>query len=383
MKSLKMNGLQRLLSFVLIAVLLICIVGFAAGGWQSNPDNEPDSGNVGDKTDKTDENTDGDNSNDTEQNTPPANDTPDDTETPPVPEPPKYYSTVTGLEITEEQSTAIPLGFVIDPSATLYGNSYADITFEFPIENGNTRMLSYISNVAALWKIGSLAPTRAFISGTSNFFGGVVISYGNDDIIKYSAWDASKIEIDISAVSACYYVENTLYIYTSKDMVNLALNNSVLSSNNGYKNAPYNFAELETNITGTADAKTVIIPYSKSNETEFYYSEISEQYLYFKTGTRKVDMLNGKNLSFTNVFILFANATTYEKATGTELIMDTSTGGAGYYISRGTVTEIHWSLNGSGDLEFNTLSGEKLTVNRGNSYIGYFKASNASDVVFA
>ena len=35
-------------------------------------------------------------------------------------------------------------------------------------------------------------------------------------------------------------------------------------------------------------------------------------------------------------------------------------------------------VNENGELEFKTLNGDRLTVNRGNAYIGYFKASNAS-----
>ena len=47
------------------------------------------------------------------------------------------------------------------------------------------------------------------------------------------------------------------------------------------------------------------------------------------------------------------------------------------------MTEIRWSVDDDGNLEFKTLSGERLTVNRGNSYIGYYKASNASKITIA
>ena len=93
-------------------------------------------------------------------------------------------------------------------------------------------------------------------------------------------------------------------------------------------------------------------------------------------------MLNGKNVAYTNLFILFANTTTYEKSEGTEMVIDTLSGGKGYYLSGGTMTEIYWSVSLEGALEFRTLNGEILTVNRGNSYIGYYKASQMSSVVF-
>lgn len=388
MKSFKMNSLQRLVSFILIAVLLICTVGFAANGWQSTND-DPDSGEVGNSTDKTDENTDGISPpSDNNSNNNPGGDSmenPNENEIPdePVIELPKYKSPITGLEISEEEAFTTPVGFVLNPTMPLYGISNSDLTIEFPIENGSTRILSYTTNSSLLWKVGSLAPTRAFISSTSNFFGGIVVSYGNDDIVKYSAWDTSKIDLDISKISECYYIENTLYVYTSKDLVDLAKQKSPTLNTSTYKTAPYILNELEDDILGTTKASSVIIPFSSSNETELYYSDTSEQYLYFKSGSRKVDMLNGKNISFTNVFVLFSNAVTYEKSSGTELVIDTTSGGAGYYISKGYMTEIRWSVDESGALQFKTLKGEKLTVNKGNAYISYYKASNSSKVTVA
>ena len=388
MKTLNMSSLQKLISFILIVVLLICTVGFAADGWQS-PSDEPDSGKVDDTTGEADENKDGNTPPPSESTDPPDSVEPDinepeptpPTEEPPVEEPkPVYKNSITGLEITAEQSTETPLGFVLDPESPLYGVSSADLTLEFPIEDGSTRMLSYTTNYSMLWKVGTLAPTRAFISGSSNFFGGVVISYGNDDIVRYSAWDTDKIDLDISKITDCYYVENTLYVYTSKDLVDIASKSSPQLSKTPYKTPPFIFNDAETDIIGTTEAKTVTIPYSSKNETELYYSETSGKYLYFKSGARKVDMLNGKNVAFTNVFVLFANATTYEKADGTELVIDTLSGGTGYYISKGYLTEIRWSIDEGGSLKFKTLSGEQLTVNAGSSYISYYKASNASKV---
>jgi len=388
MKSFKMSSLQKLVSFVLIAVLLICTVGFAADGWRS-PNDEPDSGNVDDTTGEADENTDGDNPPNEEPTDPPTEDPTDVPSTEPEPEPitptptppaPVYTNTITGLEISAEQNSQTPIGFVLDPQAPLYGVSSSDLALEFPLEDGKSRLLTYTTNYSMLWKVGTLAPTRAFISGSSNFFGGIVVSYGNDDIVKYSAWDTSKIDLDVSKVTDCYYVENTLYIYTSKELVDIAAKTTPALSNSPYKTAPYLFNITDEDVKGTTEATTVTIPYSDKNETNLYYSETSGQYLYFKSGSRKVDMLNGKNVSFKNVFVLFANATTYEKADGTELVMDTLSGGTGYYISAGYLTEIRWSIDENGNLKFRTLSGEQLTVNKGTSYISYYKASNASKV---
>lgn len=375
MKSIKLGNLQRLLTFVLIAIMLIGTVGFAVNGWQQGemPPNE-----------ETPDNNDGipgdDNTVDT--NPPTDNTTPPTDELPPEEiELPKFYNTYTGLETTEEYSKNTPIGFVINPSMPIYGISNSDITIEFPIEDGSTRLLTYTTNDSLLWKVGSLSPTRAFITGMSNFFGGIVISYGNDDIVKYSAWDTDKFNLDLSRHSDCYYIENTLYVYTSKDKVAEAESrNNIYGTSNS--KIPFKFSADFENIYGSTEASTVTIPYSQSQKTEFQYSETSKEYLYFKDGQRKIDMLNGKNISFSNLFILFCNATTYEKSEGTELVLDTTSGGRGYYISLGTKTEITWSVSSEGALEFRTLSGEELTVNRGTSYIGYYKASQSFNIIF-
>ena len=372
MKSFKMNSLQRLLSFLLLAVLLVLIIGFAASGWQAESNNEPDSGNVGNITDETDENTDG---TDTPTNSP---STPDDKEPETEITTPKYYNKYTGLEVSEQAFQTYPIGLTMNPSAPLYGISSADITFEFPIEGGKTRLLSYTTNYSSLWKIGTLEPTRDYISATSRFVGGIVVCYGNDDIVKYSAWNASEINLDISKITDCYFIENTLYVYTSTNMIGTAAEANTAIKQSGYNDAPYIFSD--SLVSGTTNANTVMIPYSESEETELYYSETSAHYLYFKNGTRKVDMLNGKNVAYTNVFVLFANATTYEKADGTELIIDNYSGGSGYYISKGFMTEIRWCVSETGELEFRTLGGEILAVNRGNSYVAYYKASEAYKV---
>ncbi len=378
MKSSKPNSPQRLLSFVLIAILLICVVGFAAAGWNKSPETEPDISDVNsdNESDEADENKDGNQSNsDGNEETNQEN---SDTEEPEKPEePPKYYSVVTGFEISEEEFFSSPLAFVQNPALSLYGISGADITVEFPTENGDTRLLSFTTRHSSLWKVGSLMPTRDYITEMANLLGGTVISYGKDDVVKYSAIDTSKLSLDLSKFSGSYFIQNTYSVYTSADMVLSAIQKSNLPTS-PYKTMPYIISDSK--VIGTSPASSVIIPFSDIDETEFYYSEKTGEYYYYKNGSRRVDMLNGQNISYRNIFLLFANSTTYEKSDGTELVFDTTSGGSGYYISGGTMTEISWSTNTAGELEFKTLDGNILNVNKGNAYIGYYKSSSAQNI---
>lgn len=403
MKSSKINGLQKTVSFALIAVMLVFVIGFVSSGFQNPPDS-PDDGS-GDTNSPTDDNTppgnEQPNEDDKQDESPDTNkgennqedskdnenlnsgnqdQNPDDDFLPPVVEPePTYFNKITGLEVSKEKSEAIPVGYVVDPSLPLYGISSSDITFEFPTEDGKTRMLSYTTDSALLWKIGSLSRTRAFISGISNFIGGVVVSYGNDDLVKYSIWDTSKIELDLSKHYNSYFLENTLYIYTSKELTDNAIEAAANLSPKPYKSCPFLFSQLG-NVVGIGEAATVTLPYSEEGRVDLYYSEKTGRYLYYKAGARKMDMLTGKNVGFDNVFILFADTTTYEKAHGSELVIDIMGGGSGYYVSGGTYLELRWGINEIGELAFYSLNGEKLAVNPGTSYVAYYKSSQAASV---
>lgn len=377
----KLTGFHKFVTFVLVAILIILVLGFAVNGWQTN-ENLPDSGDVGNKTDDTD-------NNDTNENGNPPNDNnqepPEDNQEPQEPLPPEvepiiYISPITGLEISEERYNTAPTGVVVDPKAPLYGVSDSELSIEFPIEDGSSRLLVYSANEDILWKIGALKATRSFISQMSGFFGGIVVSYGKDDVIVYDAWETDAFLLDLSLYSDCYYIENTLYVYTSENMVELAKTKKPqMQTQIFYKNAPFDFYE-NSSFRGTGNASTVIIPYSDKNETELYFHEKSGQYLYYKSANRKMDMLTGQNIAYKNVFVLFADSTTYEKAEGSELVIDIASGGKGYYASNGTYTEFIWKTDVSGTLSFFTLSGEILKVNPGNSYISFYKSSCVSKV---
>ena len=377
MKPQKLTGFHKFVCFVFFAVLVILLISFAAKGWQTD-ESIPGSGDVGDLTNDTDvsNNENGTNNNDNLSNGE------GDTEDPPLPvEPIIYINSITGLEISEDQYNKIPTATVLDPSMSLYGVSGSDLSIEFPTEGDSTRLLTYTSSNETRWKIGVLAASRKYISSMAGFFGGIIVSYGYDDIVNYDAWETEAFALDISKYNNCYFVENTLNVYTTDNMIDTAKGkDATVNSQNYYKVAPYDFYQHEE-FVGTAAATTVTIPFSQKSKTELYFHEKSGQYIYYRSGIRKTDMLTGDSISYKNVFILFSNSTTYEMSEGRELVVDVISGGKGYYISNGKYTEFVWKTDIDGSLSFSTLSGETLKVNKGNSYIAFFKASNSSDVI--
>ena len=368
MKISKYSSIFKFCSLVIVIVLIITSVGFAVSGRgipgletqndaASNIFSPDNSGSGQDKTQGI-------------INSPGAT------------EPTLYthFSKITGLPITEQQANAIPYGVVIDPMSFLYGVSEADISIEFPIENGSSRLLCYSTSESTMWKIGSLKPTRKFISNTSNLFGGLVVSYGVDDTVRYNSWETNRVTLDLSIYSDCYTVDNTSYIYTTEAMINTAINRmSATSTPTGYHDAPYTFSE--TTVNGVSTVGQITIPISSTNTTDLIYDKISKQYTYYKNGYEKTDMLTGETLAYTNVFVLFANTITYENYDGVEMVFDTVSGGKGYYLSGGTMTEFKWCVDEMNRLKFFNLKNELLTVNPGNVYLSYYKASREFDII--
>ncbi len=364
MKSLKMSNLTRLISFMAITVLLVCIIGFAVNGKQNdNPPTQNDG--ITAENNGGNDNTDIPTNGNINENSPP-----------------KFISTATGLEISEEKFYSNAIAYVTDPNKTLYGISLSDISIEFGVECGNSRMLSYIQGYNSLWKVGSIEKTRDYISSMSEFFGGIIISYGNDDLLKYSAFEAGKNIISLKEHENSHYIENAVNIYTGKDMINNTLNASQITEAYTYNSMPFDFIDGALSASAPANATNIIIPYSNNNVTVFKYSSESRKYSYFKSDNKKIDMLTGSSVEYRNIFILFANSITYEMSVGSEIVYDTLGNGSGYYISDGKIAEFKWCVDEKGALVFYKLNGEKLAVNKGNSYISYYKTTDSANIIY-
>lgn len=366
MNTQKTGNYGKLIAFFLIAVILVGTFGFAAEGWQSMTQNESDSGKVDDNSDKTDENKDDENKD-------------------PEIYIPGFVSSLSGLEVSEEISRRRPVCFVMDAASPLYGIASADVVVELPTEDGTTRLVAITANTKELGKIGSLAPTRKYISNIAKYFGAALVSAGSDDTIQYESLDVSASHFDTTTNSGYSYTEYTHFVYTNGALIGAGLANANIGTAlNSRQQLPFTFAEFGANkIIGSISARSVLLSFSASSESELYYSEEDGKYSFSKGGVAKSDMLSDEYLSYDNVFVLFSDTVTYESASGTELVMNTVTGGTGYYVSAGCATAITWQTGASGNMTFYDSTGAKLTINRGTSYIGFLKSSLASSFKFS
>lgn len=364
----KANSYGRLLVIFLVAVIMVFSFGLVADGWQQANGVTPDDEGGDTTVDVPDNEAAGG----------------EDTEAGAVPEAPKYYNRLSGLECSEEISKKSHLAYTVHSNLPFYGISSCDLLVEFPVEDGQTRLLVFTSDFSKYGKIGTLAKTRSYITNIADNFGAILLSMGDDTKIVSASLHPTIKEINLENLDGYHYTEYTHYAYTNSTLVNSALVNLGIDMHSTASvSLPYAFADSGTSLVlGDTKAERIYIPYSISQDTSFSYSSVTKKYTYEKSGVPKKDNLTNEFIAFDNIFVLFADSVTYEDKNGTTMNVETEKGGEGYFVSCGAARKILWTSTGEG-LKFTDIYGSELVINPGINYIGYAKASKTNEVTFS
>ncbi len=369
----KSSSPVRLIAFFLVAVILISTFGFSVDGWSFKDKND---GVLANGESNNTQNTNNSENGSTDEEKAPSNDEPQVY----IPE---HINALTGLETSEELSKKRPIAVVMNTDSASYATSYCDMMAEFPIEDGTTRLLAFITDTRNIGKIGSIAPSRNYISNLAYYYDAIQVSYGNDDSVAYSGCNVSESLFDLTINTGYHYSEYTHYQYTNADLLNAGIKNVGISIAKNEKSAPYSFNDFGNDaIKGQMKAENIQIPFSDSSVTELVFSQELGKYTLYKGREVKKDLLNDTPLSFTNCLVLFADSVTYEGVGGSQMVMNTVGSGMGFYFTEGTVMNISWSGDTDGGLKIFDESGNLLTVNRGNTYLGFMKSSRLQSVTF-
>ena len=363
-----------MIAFFLTAFLLICTFGFTVDGWQIG-----EGGDLGSSADGTEGEP---------PSTPPSNEN-EENQDEPKDEPevvlPKYYNRITGLETSEEIASRAHIAFVINPYLPSYGISGADLICEVPTENEGSRIIAFLPETENLWKIGSITNTRGYISNIVRYFGAVCVSAGSDDGTYYTQCDIKDRHLDLSVNTSYQYTEFTKNIYTNRDLLNAGISGLGIDLNSiKSPTLPYDFLDFgsEPIKYGEETASIIRINHAANSVTELRFDEKSHQYTLYKNGLLFVDSMNDRGIEFANCFILFADSITYDNSECSQMVMDTIGKGRGYYFSEGGVCSISWVGSGDGTLCFYNEDGERLTANRGCTYISFIKSSKAEGLIY-
>ena len=356
MKNMKTSSLLRLIAFLLITVVLVGVVGVVSEGLENTPDdNSPATGNSNTQT-------------------PPASDVPTVTL--------RYENYLSGLQCSYEESMQKSLCYLMSPSSDMYGIQGAELTIEVPLENGKSRLLVYTSDTDKLGKIGAIAPMRGYMSTLFSSFGGILVHNGTDDTVNYQAPAADIPCIDISKSNAYSYSEGQGLHYTNGNLISNALEglNIPYEENTAIK-LPYVFPNsYDGVIRGQIQCQNVTVPNGTYGNVRLIYDISSSQYRVESNGAMRMDYHSGDAVGYKNAFVLFCDTTTYERSDTTELVLELTSGGTGYYFTEGTMIKFIWSVNENGSLEFRDTTGQILIINRGASYITFCKTTQRNNV---
>ena len=352
---------NKLISFFLIALVLLSVLVVSANGWQSDTPPMQSEENQDDK----------------QEQIPDKNASDDKEPEKPAVETPKFYHHITGLEVSEENFGQAQVAYIIDSASPLCGIASCNVLIEIPIEDGKTRFIMIADINSAFSKIGSITYTRSYISNLASAFGATVISLGNDEGIEYNHINSGTNFVDLQKHAGAYYTEYTYFTYTNANL----LSNILTGSKAKLNVSPCDFVEKHNKISGSIISSKITLPYDTN--TSLVYSKEFGKYVLCKSESERIDVSTTKKVAFTNVFVLFADTVTYESANSTEMLMNTLGEGQGYYAYDGTAQKITWTLGDDGRLTFHDETGNRLECAKGEAYISYVKSSKTNEVLFS
>ena len=309
---------------------------------------------------------------------------------------PTDYNRLTGLDdLSEEAKGKRPVAIMINnikASLPQYGISDADLMFECLVEGGITRMMAVYADYTKVPTVCSVRSCRYYFPIFAQGLDAVYFCFGSNPTLGTPT--LKKLGIDYFNGAENYdelifgrdpnrlgrYSREHTGIVKGQNIPDLLKKYDVRTDyKEGKDRYIFKFRDSQkTAAVGKTECKKLTLKFSPSYYSTFTYDESAKKYLKQHSGKPHMDSVSGKQLSYTNVFVLETTVKLYGNG---PLVQIDWKGGTGYYISGGTVKEITWTKkNANSGIVIKDKNGKKVTVNKGNSYIGVV---NKGETVFA
>ena len=269
-----------------------------------------------------------------------------------------YFNPLTGLPCEGAMSSKRPIALSVK-EATGEQIGMADIVAEAPTEAAATRLALIGNSHTAILSSVTLASTRPYLAALANDLFAISVYHGTSDTGKLStSFLYDTIDTKITPIES-----------TSDALMHTIAASGYQQSIAGNIALPYTISGIGETVKPNKLSSTYIsVPYSDTAVTTFTYDALAKSYT-MRTCTA---LSGGAALpTFSNILILFHDATLRVTKDGNELTLDTDIGGSGYYISQGGVMPITWRRDTATSRliladEYNI----PLKINRGKTYIG-------------
>ena len=334
----------------------------------------------------------------------------------PTPEPPYNADVLTGEERAADAADSRIIGIMIN---NISNNSYqnarpqrglssAKMLMEIMVEGGITRMCALFDDVSAIPEIGPvrsgrdqflqlLIPWQAlyYHIGESVFCTRFIKDwqYSDLNIGGMSYFDTPTHQTVFHRDSRGRKVATEHTAFTSGEEVQKAIDKAGIDMARTYTSTFFKFADYryqESNaLDGCESATSVTIRHSLSYRTYFTYDEASATYKMSqysaadKAVSATCDELNGEQLAFANLVVLFTTIKAYPGDSHDIQSVDYTVGGVGYYFTNGRVRTMYWRKGSPGDClaiyDPTTPNEDLIVVNRGKTYLTVVSLDEAAN----
>ncbi len=325
----------------------------------------------------------------------PSSTTEDPSETEPII---VYKHPLTGAELLEDISDNRAIAFVVDNSFLSMpqdGIGSADILCEFPCKDGTTTLLAIYKNAGDGARVGPLGTASKVMLDVAAGF----------DAVLFSA-NVSETVSKMNTSKKLYYYEDEGFMYygffedpyrksdlgykycimgEGARLLNVAKQAGAKATSSGTFASIFNFYEGETEfqIPNGNKATNVYIPVSSMQHIQLVYSESEKKYYRYQYGARiHTDALTGEAITFTNMFLLTANADDSAADDPNEISLSAATRGTGYFVSHGRYVAINWVKGSDGAFRFYNTAGALLQIPAGQSYMAFLSKSQMGSIQY-
>ncbi len=301
-----------------------------------------------------------------------------------APEPEIIVNRLTGIDdLSEKAIGKRPVAVMINNlkgALPQYGVSDADLMFEMLVEGGITRMMAVYADYTKIPEVCSVRSCRYYFPIFAHGLDAVYFCFGSNETLG----TPTLKRIGIDYIDGNQIIDKTVYDrdperlgrYSSEhtaylkgpNMPEILKKYDIRSDYLKEKDYPIFKFNAKGNTKGDTACDKVNFQYSNSYYTTFNYDKETKTYKKQHSGKDHIDQRSGKQLSYTNIFVLETEVTSYN---GGPLVKIDWKGGSGYYISKGKSQKITWEkLSEDSTIKVFNKEGKELKVNPGKSYFG-------------
>lgn len=304
---------------------------------------------------------------------------------------PEFTSNTTGLPCTEEEKLMRPIAVMYNNNKISYpqiGISGADIVYECDAEGGVTRLMAIFSDWKNLGEIGSVRSARDYFITLSELHGAVYVNAGGSPSAYEKLYDEDVDYVDGVNMNdlpdgifyrSNYRIKHNGYEHSlMTDGSKIAQAIDFCGYSDTYSDdfvSPLKFSS-DKNIFSSTSAQTISLTHSSYVTVKFVYNEELGTYSKYSFGLPHVDGLNGEQLNFENLLVLFTKQNVLDSEG--RLDIDTESGGEGYYFNDGKCVNITWAKKGSA-YAFFAEEGEVFLI-PGKTHITLFNKNNKDKI---